>query len=645
MTGTPGRGSSLAHLFVANRGEIAGRIATTAGRLGMACTVPSLDGPDRLDLLDPAAVVAAARAAGADSVHPGYGFLAESPALATAVIDAGLAWVGPPPAAIRALGDKAEARAIALRAGVPVAEGDEPADQSDDSLAAVAARIGYPVLVKPAAGGGGKGIRVVLDPDRLPAALSAARREAGRSFGDGRLLVERYVERARHVEVQVLADRHGEVAHLGERDCSLQRRHQKLLEEAPAPGLDDGTRRAVWAYALALARAVGYEGAGTCEFLVGDVGEVVFLEVNARLQVEHPVTELLLERDLVADQLAITAGARLSELGLGDQEAIERRLAAGGHAIEVRLNAEDPASGFLPSAGRVAEVRWPAGAGAFGQTGAGGVRVDAGIANGDTVTGRFDPLLAKVIAHGPDRATALARLAVALNATEVLGLPTNLGFLRRLVRQPVVVDGLARTTSIEEDEALRAAAADPPIPEAAWVAAADALLGGAGDRGRASGWAWGGAWRANLPSTVGLVADTAEGPVRRTIRAREGTEHAAPAHHVLVRVDGVAHVSVDGRSVAIGLPPPPDLDAATTARAAARGGSAEVLAPMPGAVIAVHVTAGTTVEPGTRLATIEAMKMEHDVTATSAGVVDEILVRTGDQVARGDVVARIGDAR
>jgi acetyl-CoA/propionyl-CoA carboxylase biotin carboxyl carrier protein len=642
VTGTPGHGSSLAHLFVANRGEIAGRIATTAGRLGMACSVPSLDGPDGLDLLDPPAVVAAALAAGADSVHPGYGFLAESPALATAVIDAGLAWVGPQPAAIRALGDKAEARAIALRAGVPVAEGDEPADQSDGSLATVAARIGYPVLVKPAAGGGGKGIRVVHDAASLPAALAAARREAGRSFGDERLLLERYIERARHVEVQVLADRHGGVVHLGERDCSLQRRHQKLLEEAPAPGLDEGTRRALWAYALALARGVGYEGAGTCEFLVGDGGEVVFLEVNARLQVEHPVTELLLGRDLVADQLAITAGAHLAELGLDDQEAIERRLAAAGHAIEVRLNAEDPASGFLPSAGRVVEARWPAGAGAFGPTGADGVRVDAGIATGETVTGRFDPLLAKVIAHGPDRPAALARLAAALDATEVLGLPTNLSFLRRLVRQPVVAEGRARTTSIEEDEELRAAAADPAIPESAWVAAADALLGTAGE---APGWAWGGAWRANLSSTVGLVADAAEGPVHRRVRAGGGAGAGPSAAGVIVLADGVAHVSVEGRSVAIRLAPPPDLDAATRGRVAAGGGSAEVLAPMPGAVIAVHVTAGTSVEPGTRLATIEAMKMEHDVTATSAGVIDEILVRTGDQVARGDVVARIGDAR
>jgi acetyl/propionyl-CoA carboxylase alpha subunit len=349
----------------------------------------------------------------------------------------------------------------------------------------------------------------------------------------------------------------------------------------------------------------------------------------------------VLAGDLGADQLASAGGATRAELGLGDQAAIEARLATGGHAVEVRLNAEDPGSGFLPSTGRAVSVGWPADATSFGPAGPGGVRVDAGIAAGDVVTGRFDPLLAKVIAHGPDRATALARLAGALDATEVLGLATNLAFLRRLVRLPLVTEGRARTTSVEEDESVREAAVEPPLPDEAWAAAAQALVGEAGGAVHGpSGGAWGGGWRANLPARVRLRAGAGageSGEARAVVVGGSGTG-------LPVSVDGdTAFVSVSGRSVPIRLEPPPDLESAAHRRGATGtgGASAAITAPMPGTVVAVHAAAGDAVDTGGRIATIEAMKMEHEVTAPVAGVVDEVLVRFGDQVARGDVVARL----
>ena len=629
----------MRRLFIANRGEIARRIATSALRLGVEPVLPATDGPGAVDLLDAASVVAAAQRSLADAVHPGYGFLAESPDLALAVIGAGLTWVGPSPEAIRSLGDKAAARAIARSVDVPVAAGEEPADQSDAPLAASAARIGYPVLVKPVAGGGGKGIRVVASEAEFAAALATARREAGRAFGDERLLLERYVRDARHVEVQVLGDLHGTLVHLGDRDCSLQRRHQKLLEEAPAPGLPQDLRATLWAAAVRLATAVGYANAGTCEFLVGGDGSFVFLEMNARLQVEHPVTELVLGRDLVADQLGIADGARLGDLGL-DQPSIEARLAVGGHAVEVRLNAEDPTRDFLPSAGRVAGIRWPAGATAFGPVAEAGVRVDAGVAEGDDVGGQFDPLLAKLIVVGADRAQALARLGDALDATEVLGLATNLAFLRRLVRLPVVVDGRARIETVEADDDLVAAArgddaAEPP--ERAWQRAAQALAGSAGPGG-----AWGGGWRSNGRAVLRLAASWGDGVVERSVEVEDVRTNAA----LPVALDGaVAHVSVDGASVAFRLAPPPDLAAAAArgATASSSGAAAAdtVRSPMPGMVVAVHVGPGAVVAPGDPIATVEAMKMEHVVRAPGPAQVQSVLVRQGDQVERGRVLARL----
>ncbi len=331
-------------MFVANRGEIAARIARTCDRLAIRAIVPDVAGPSALDLLDVGAVVAAAVAAGADAVHPGFGFLAENADFAEHVLAAGIRWVGPPPAAIRAMGDKAAARHLAASLGVPVLAGYDEADQTDPALTAAATRIGFPLLVKPSAGGGGKGMRIVRDPDRLADALAAARREATSSFGDDRLILERLVEGGRHIEIQVLFDGFGDGVHLGERDCSIQRRHQKVLEEAPSPAVDADLRARLGEAALTLARAVGYVSAGTCEFLVDDRGRPAFLEMNTRLQVEHPVTELVTGRDLVADQLRIAAGERL--------ELAPDEVTATGHAVEVRLYAEDAEAG-LPAGHRL----------------------------------------------------------------------------------------------------------------------------------------------------------------------------------------------------------------------------------------------------------------------------------------------------
>ncbi len=600
-------------VFIANRGEIVGRIARTCRRLGMTSVAPSTDGPGGLDLLDIDAVAAAALAAGADAVHPGFGFLAENARFAEAVGEAGLTWIGPPPDAIRTMGDKAAARRLAVSLGVPVLAGYDDADQADPTLEAAAARIGFPILVKPAAGGGGKGMRPVREPVRLPDALAAARREAITAFGDDRLILERLVEGGRHVEIQVLFDVAGRGVQIGERDCSVQRRHQKILEEAPSPAVGDALRRRLGDAALALGRAVGYVGAGTCEFLVDDRGAYSFLEMNTRLQVEHPVTELVTGRDLVADQLAIAAGQPLGAA----------RADVRGHAVEVRLYAEDAERGFLPATGRIEALRWPTGE---------GIRVDAGIAVGSEIGDRFDPMLAKVIAWGPDRRTSLERLAAALDATVVLGVVTNLRFLRWLVRQPAVLAGDVRTDTLDriwppDDWSERAA-----IPPEAWAAAAGALLDRTSDRDP-----WAGGWRLNADRSISLEADGA----RRSVTAAPGT---APAVQ-LVRVADAVHVDVEGRSVAFRPAPPPDeAGAARSALAQHRAGDegpADVVAPMPGAVVNVFRAAGDAVEAGDPIVTLEAMKMEHVVVAPVAGRLSELRARPADQVVRGQVLAVI----
>ena len=610
----------IRRLFIANRGEIARRIRRTADRLGIEAIEPRTEGEGALDLLDADAVVRAALAAGADAVHPGFGFLAENAAFAARVEAAAIAWVGPSPDAIRAMGDKAAARRLALELGVPVVPGYDDADQSDTALEGATAAIGFPVLVKPAAGGGGKGMRVVREPERLGDALASARREAQASFGDDRLILERFLDGPRHVEVQLLFDGHGHGIHLGERDCSTQRRHQKVLEETPSPAVSATTRERLTSAALRLAAAVGYRGAGTCEFLLTDRGELFFLEMNTRLQVEHPVTEAVTGVDLVELQLRVAEGR---PLGI-EQATIERALAAGGHAIEVRLYAEDAEDDFLPATGRVERLRWPSGP---------GIRVDAGIDEGEVVGSRFDPMLAKIVAHGPDRDTALDRLTGALERTVVLGLTTNLRFLRWLVREPAVRDGQMRIDTLPriwppDDWAARAA-----IPDETWQAAARALAG--------QGWL--GGWRLNGPARVRLESDGES----RTVGLADPTPSTASddePHVALAEaaVSGeVAHVDVGGRSVTIRLAPAPDVDRAARAAASAHtsGGPVEVVAPMPGSVLAVHVTAGERVETGASIATLEAMKMEHAVPSPVAGVVAELRARPADQVARGDVLA------
>jgi len=600
---------AIRRLFVANRGEIAARIRRTGERLGIETIVPATDGPDAIDLLDIDAVVAAARSARADAVHPGFGFLAENAAFAEAVEAAGIRWIGPPPDAIRAMGDKAAARQLARRLGIPVVEGYDGVDQSDAILAKAARRIGYPLLVKPAAGGGGKGMRTVRSASDLGEAIAAARREAAAAFGDDRLILEHLLEGPRHVEVQVLFDRFGTGVHLGERDCSIQRRHQKVLEETPSPAVRPAIRRSLTEASLALAGEVGYVSAGTCEFLLDDAGRFFFLEMNTRLQVEHPVTELVTGRDLVADQIRIAAGEALG-IGQGDVRPT-------GHAIEVRLYAEDAEAGFLPATGRILALEWPIGE---------GTRVDTGIAVGDAVTGRFDPMLAKIISRGADRPEALARLTDALDETVVLGLTTNLGFLRWLVREPAVVKGRARIDTLD-------AIWPPPnrvatsIPDVAWSEAARLLGGG---------------WRLNAAPAVRLVVDAGggpdpTGPLRRSVAVP--TDPPDPPIAAIRDGDAV-HVDVRGRSVEFRVAPPPDVDRAARAAAAHAhgGGVAGIVAPMPGSVLAVHVEAGGAVAVGDPIVTLEAMKMEHVVVAGAPGRVAAIEVSVGDQVTRGQLL-------
>ncbi|MEK6721775.1 MAG: biotin carboxylase N-terminal domain-containing protein [Chloroflexota bacterium] len=613
-------------LFVANRGEIAARISRTCARLGILAIVPQTDGPGGLNLLDVGRVVEAARAAGADAVHPGFGFLAESPAFAEAVDAAGLIWVGPPAAAIRTMGDKGAARRLAISLDVPVIPGYDDNDQDNARLTMEADRIGLPLLVKPAAGGGGKGMHAVRDRARLADALAAARREARAAFGDDRLILERLLEGPRHVEIQILFDAHGNGVHLGERDCSIQRRHQKILEESPSPSLTPAVLDRLGGYALALARAVGYVGAGTCEFLVDDRDRAWFLEMNTRLQVEHPVTEAVTGRDLVADQLRIAAGEALGF----DREDVRHT----GHAVEVRLYAEDAEAGFLPATGRIAALRWPEGP---------GIRVDAGVELGTEISSRFDPMLAKIIAHGKDRDEALARLAGALDDTLVLGLTTNLRFLRWLVREPAVLSGQARIDTLEriwppdgwED---RAAA-----PDAAWQRAARLLAGTTGRAaatGSAAATPWTGGWRTNAPAAVSVSAVSVS--VDDVVRVVRLDPSAAVAREAVPTADEV-HVDVGGRSVAFRLASPPDVDrAARSALAHARGGAGgDVVAPMPGSVLAVHVSNGDSVEMGQPIVTIEAMKMEHVVAAPVSGLIGDIAVRATDQVGRGQILALI----
>ncbi|MGW0751824.1 acetyl-CoA carboxylase biotin carboxylase subunit [Streptomyces sp. NPDC002587] len=672
-------------VLVANRGEIAVRVIRTLRELGIRSVAVFSDAdadarhvreadtavrigpaPAAESYLSVERLLDAARRTGAEAVHPGYGFLAENAAFAQACADAGLAFIGPPASAISLMGDKIRAKETVKAAGVPVVPGSSGSGLTDAELVSAAEEIGMPVLLKPSAGGGGKGMRLVRDAAVLAEEIAAARREARSSFGDDTLLVERWVDRPRHIEIQVLADAHGNVIHLGERECSLQRRHQKVIEEAPSVLLDERTRAAMGAAAVDAARSCGYVGAGTVEFIVpgGDPSSYYFMEMNTRLQVEHPVTELVTGLDLVELQLRVAAGQTLP--------LTQDEVRLTGHAIEARVCAEDPARGFLPSGGTVLALSEPDG---------GAVRTDSGLTAGVPVGSTYDPMLSKVIVHGPDRASALRMLRAALADTVILGVQTNAGFLRRLLAHPDVVSGDLDTGLVERDlpsllpegvphEVYAAAAllAAPPTPPATrWVDPFDA----------ADGWRLGGtpAWTVRhfrLPGqdpvevrtrplgadTELLVSDgTSPTPASPAFEARGlGQSPGAPARarivgrtttHLTVELDGVTHrfshaaspegtwLGRDADSWHVQAHDP----VAAALSGSGHAGADTLAAPMPGTVTVVKVAVGDTVVAGQSLLVVEAMKMEHVISAPHAGTVTELDVTPGTTVAMDQVLA------
>ena len=656
-------------VLIANRGEIASRIARTLRRLGIrsVAVYSDADGDARhvseADLalrLGPAAlaesylnterIVEAALAAGADAVHPGYGFLAENAGLASACAARGLIFIGPSPHAIEVMGDKIRAKTTVAAAGVPVVPGRLDEAMSDSDLVAAAAEIGFPVLVKPSAGGGGKGMRVAQHPGELAEAVVSARREAASSFGDDTLFVERYLDRPRHIEVQVLADNYGTTLHLGERECSLQRRHQKVIEEAPSPSIDQHTRQRLGAAAVAAARSVDYRGVGTVEFIVAAARpeEFFFMEMNTRLQVEHPVTEAVTGLDLVEQQLRVAAG---EALGFGPDDVEVR-----GHAIEARIYAEDPSAGFLPTGGRVLVLREPEGE---------GIRVDSSLSAGLEVATSYDPMLAKVVAWAPQRSEALARLEGALSRTVILGVVTNVSFLRKVLAHPDVVAGRLDTGLIERE---RAALTQGEPPDAAYATYALWRLLDAWPSGPVvDPWDVPSGFRPGRRARpLSFVIERADGtrrpvgvsgtPVRAQVWIGERPPAAASISvfgggrgvddGVVVKVDGVAQrawvaterglrwVFVEGAAWVF--------REATALRRVAEEGArdAEIRSPMPGTVIALRARTGALVAAGDPLMVVEAMKMEHVLLAPFDGEA-ELLVAEGEQVALGDVVARV----
>jgi len=654
-------------LLIANRGEIACRIIETARGLGIRCIAVHSDADadarhvalaDRAVNIGPAparesylripAIIEAARAEGADAIHPGYGFLAENADFAQACIDAGLVFVGPPVAAIRAMGDKGAARALAEAAGVPVLPGATGEGLDAAALAREATRIGFPLVVKPVAGGGGKGMRIVADEAALDAALAAARREAAAAFGDDRLVLERWLDRPRHVEVQVFADRAGNVVHLFERDCSVQRRHQKVVEEAPA--VPARLRARLAEAAVALTRAVDYLGAGTIEFLVGADGAFYFLEMNTRLQVEHRVTELITGLDLVEWQLRVAAGEPLPRA--------QGAIALSGHAIEARLYAEDPARGFLPAAGRIDHLDLPA----PGDD----LRVDTGVRAGDAVTAHYDPLIAKIVARGTTRRRAIARLAEALGETCIAGPATNLDFLRRLLAHDDFVAGPVDTGFVAREIAVLA----PPSPPASAPVLALAALDRLRRRARAverearasgdpvSPWYRADGWRLNAPARVSLRFRDAAGAYRVIATARADGYRMAIGDEILdldaIEADG----ETDGETVAARIDGVPlrariiagegavtvildhdarrlDDDDVAALADAGEDAAGRLAAPMPGRVVAVMVEPGARVARGAALMIVEAMKMEHTITAPADGRVSAVHFAPGARVEEG----------
>ena len=636
----------IQRVLIANRGEIALRILRSLHREGREGVVvysdadaqsPAVREADATFALGPAPardsylridrLLEAAATTNCDAVHPGYGFLSENPAFADAVRAAGLTFIGPSSEALRVMGDKDQARSAMVKAGVPVLPGATGEEIAAD-LDGAAARVGFPLLLKAAAGGGGKGMRVVPEVRDLAPALAAVQREAASAFGNDAVLLERWLPAARHVEVQILADQHGTTLALYDRDCSTQRRHQKVLEEAPAPNLSDAVRTQLESAAVAAAQAVAYEGAGTVEFLVAD-DAVFFLEMNTRLQVEHPVTEAITGWDLVAWQLRIAEGARLPE-----------RPPAQGHAIEVRVYAEDPEQGYLPSTGTLTAVNWPSGP---------GLRVDSGVEQGGEITPYYDPMLAKIIAWGRDRPTALRRLRDALAHCALEGVKNNLSMLRRLAAAPALADGPVHTRWLEGEgqNALASQEPDEGSREAAALAVAEAH------------------WRAgqNQASPFGTLAGFRLGaPAALTVRVREGENvwvRSVPvdgakdeANLTAVHWEGsVLHFSQDGQRLHRVIHWHArdrlsvihdgethrfeDETAAQPAQASQGAGDGLITAPMPGLITACPVEEGQAVEAGAVLLILEAMKMEHTLRAPFPGIVTQLAGKAGQQVVEG----------
>jgi len=638
-------------VLVANRGEIARRIIRTLRRLGIRsvavysdadATAAHVQEADIAVRLGPApatasylradAIIAAARDTGAEAVHPGYGFLAENADFARACAEAGLVFVGPGVEALEIMGDKIRAKAHVAAFGVPVIAGAaelEPGAGGEAELVAAASALGFPLLVKPSAGGGGKGMQEVRSATELPAALAAARRIAAAAFGDDTLLLERLIERPRHIEVQVLADGHGTVISLGERECTLQRRHQKVVEEAPSPMIDSVTRQRLGEAACAAARSVDYVGAGTVEFLVSAEApdEFAFIEMNTRLQVEHAVTELVTGIDLVEQQLRIAAGERL---GLGQDD-----VHIDGHAIEARVYAESPERGFLPATGRMLCWHEPHGE---------GVRVDAAARTGDSITADYDPMIAKVIAHGDDREQALARLDAALADTVVLGLDTNIRFLRVLLAEDAVLAGELDTGLIARMPQLLPRTTAPAAvlgAAASTLAAALALDEALDDRVASAAsptWLRADAWRIGgaQPRTFTFLVGDGEPPVEVAVAPGEEGISTARAE------DGNIWVHAAGETYELRPWSRRELlERQLAGRVRAEASTVpDVRAPMPGTVVAIAVATGDLVAAGDTLVTIEAMKMEHPATAPHAGVV-HLGVAVGDLVARDQVVAHV----
>ena len=650
-------------ILIANRGEIACRIIRTAHRMGIKCVAVYSDAdakalhvsladeayrigppPAAESYLNIATIIAAAKRSDAEAVHPGYGFLSENAEFADACGAAGLVFIGPPAAAIRAMGMKDEAKRLMLKAGVPVVPGYQGDNQDVKALAAEARKIGFPVLIKAVAGGGGKGIKRVDHPAEFASALASAQREAGSNFGDRRVLIEKYIAKARHIEVQVFADNHGNTVHLFERDCSLQRRHQKVIEEAPAPGMTPETRMAICKAAVEAACAVDYRNAGTVEF-IADVSDGLradkfyFMEMNTRLQVEHPITEAITGQDLVEWQLRVAAGERLPVLQAG--------LAINGHAFEARVYAEDPEHGFRPSPGRVTAMR-------FGQ---GLARVDTGIAEHDDVPAHYDAMIAKVIVHADDRNQSLGKLTKALEAFSLSGVRSNLGFLARLSQQPDFAAGRVDTGLIERN--LEVLANDPAPTQRLIAIGALLVLGQFGNKQRNDPWeslvgwrSWGAAAR-TVELTCGAIEyrpivrwrgnncyDVTSGSATVTVDARLFSEGLGQLWLDGVKVFPYIAAHSDGNDVVLDGSERarfrvPDHAGDDVDRAAANG---LLKSPMPGTVTLLTAKPGDKVAKGERLAVVEAMKTEYALTAPRDGTVAEVLATAGQSVPMGAVL-------